>query len=359
MKNASVSQQSSSTNAPSGEGAVAPHVYARLYGEPMTELPPGLYIPPDALEIILERFEGPLDLLLWLIRSQKFDIMDIPMAKLTEQYMAYVELIRRSNLELASAYLVMSATLMSIKSRMLLPRSRDADPEEEPEDPRAELMRRLVEYERIRTLATLLADLPRIGRDFLVANCSGAVADDEEQPPMLTAEDIGVAWEAVEEQMSLVEHHRVTREELSVREHMTLVLKALQGHAFLRFTDLLEPGCTREQLSVWLLASLELGKEFLINLQQAVPYGEIYLRAEEGPLLVPEGEGPGGTNDNEVSSTETSTEVFDEPEGASKDVVEDVDEAPLPEDMPDEELEAAWKQFFNDPGRRGSQGNLF
>lgn len=355
MKNASVSPKSS-TNAPSGEEAIAPHVYARLYGEPMTELPPGLYIPPDALEIILERFEGPLDLLLWLIRSQKFDIMDIPMAKLTEQYMAYVELIRRSNLELASAYLVMSATLMSIKSRMLLPRSQDANPEEEEEDPRAELMRRLVEYERIRMLATLLADVPRIGRDFLVANCSGAASDDEEPPPMLTAEDIGVAWEAVEEQMALVEHHRVTREELSVREHMTLVLKALQGHEFVRFTDLLEPSCTREQLAVWLLASLELGKEFLINLQQATPYGEIYLRAEEGPLWVPEGEGTAEKND-EVTSAEGLEENVDAP--AQKEPKDTTEDETLPDDMPDEELEAAWRKFFNDPGRRGSQGNLF
>ena len=117
---------------------------ARLYGEPMLEYPKDLYIPPDALEVFLERFEGPLDLLLWLIRSQKFDVMDIPMALLTEQYMAYVELIRRSNLELASAYLVMSATLMSIKSRMLLPKRQDAETGEEPEDPRAELMRRLL-----------------------------------------------------------------------------------------------------------------------------------------------------------------------------------------------------------------------
>ena len=126
---------------------------ARLYGEPMLEYPKDLYIPPDALEVFLERFEGPLDLLLWLIRSQKFDVMDIPMALLTEQYMAYVELIRRSNLELASAYLVMSATLMSIKSRMLLPKRQDAETGEEPEDPRAELMRRLLEYERMRAAA--------------------------------------------------------------------------------------------------------------------------------------------------------------------------------------------------------------
>lgn len=142
---------------------------ARLYGEPMLEYPKDLYIPPDALEVFLERFEGPLDLLLWLIRSQKFDVMDIPMALLTEQYMAYVELIRRSNLELASAYLVMSATLMSIKSRMLLPRRQDAETGEEPEDPRAELMRRLLEYERMRAAAKELDELPRMGRDFMAA----------------------------------------------------------------------------------------------------------------------------------------------------------------------------------------------
>ena len=334
MKKESASPQKG--DASGEEGAPAAHVYARLYGEPMTELPPGLYIPPDALEVILERFEGPLDLLLWLIRSQKFDIMDIPMAKLTEQYMAYVELIRRSNLELASAYLVMSATLMSIKSRMLLPRSKDAEPMEDEEDPRAELMRRLVEYERIRALAALLADVPRIGRDFLVANCgSGTVGED--RPPLLTAEDVGVAWESVEEELSLVEHHRVTREELSVREHMTRVLKALQGQEFLRFTDLLEPGCTREQLAVWLLASLELGREFLITLQQAKAYGEIYLRAEDGPLLRAEGE------ETAVAGEEPIEEMPDEES-------ENADEA---------EREDELRRFFGDPGRRGSQGELF
>lgn len=336
MKKESASPQKE--DASGEEGASAAHVYARLYGEPMTELPPGLYIPPDALEVILERFEGPLDLLLWLIRSQKFDIMDIPMAKLTEQYMAYVELIRRSNLELASAYLVMSATLMSIKSRMLLPRSKDAEPVEDEEDPRAELMRRLVEYERIRALAALLADVPRIGRDFLVANCGGGTVE-EDRPPLLTAEDVGVAWESVEEELSLVEHHRVTREELSVREHMTRVLKALQGRDYLRFTDLLEPGCTREQLAVWLLASLELGREFLITLQQAEAYGEIYLRAEEGPLLRPEGEPPAA-----AAAEEAPIEEMPDEEPGSADEAEREDEL---------------RRFFGDPGRRGSQGELF
>ena len=154
---------SAAANSPTPSAASQP--VARLYGEPMLEYPKDLYIPPDALEVFLERFEGPLDLLLWLIRSQKFDVMDIPMALLTEQYMAYVELIRRSNLELASAYLVMSATLMSIKSRMLLPKRQDAETGEEPEDPRAELMRRLLEYERMRAAAKELDELPRMGRD--------------------------------------------------------------------------------------------------------------------------------------------------------------------------------------------------
>lgn len=321
-------------------GAIAPaeppaspaHVLARLYGEPLTELPPGLYIPPDALEVILERFEGPLDLLLWLIRSQKFDVMDIPMAVLTEQYMAYVELIRRTNLELASAYLVMSATLMSIKSRMLLPRARDAQDEEEPEDPRAELMKRLLEYERIRVLAGLLADLPRAGRDFLFAAACHAEALPV-APPVVTADELSVAWESVEEQLSLTAHHRVTREELSVREHMTSILRALQGQDHLRFSDLLEPAASREQVAVWLLASLELGKAFLLSLRQAEPYGEIWLTAGDAPLLTSEGAEP---------------EVIAEP-----------GEEPSSEEPSDEEREAEWRRFFADPGRRGGQGELF
>lgn len=237
---------------------------ARLYGEPMLEYPKDLYIPPDALEVFLERFEGPLDLLLWLIRSQKFDVMDIPMALLTEQYMAYVELIRRSNLELASAYLVMSATLMSIKSRMLLPKRQDAETGEEPEDPRAELMRRLLEYERMRAAAKELDELPRMGRDFMAA-AGGFIIVPEEELPAVTPEELALAWEAATARLALSAHHRVTREELSVREHMTAILKRLNGREFVRFTDLLQDRPDVQSICVWFLATLELAKIFLLS----------------------------------------------------------------------------------------------
>ena len=189
---------SAAASSPTPSAASQP--VARLYGEPMLEYPKDLYIPPDALEVFLERFEGPLDLLLWLIRSQKFDVMDIPMALLTEQYMAYVELIRRSNLELASAYLVMSATLMSIKSRMLLPRRQDAETGEEPEDPRAELMRRLLEYERMRAAAKELDELPRMGRDFMAA-AGGFIIVPEEELPAVTPEELALAWEGLRQDL--------------------------------------------------------------------------------------------------------------------------------------------------------------
>ena len=257
---------------------------ARLYGEPMLEYPKDLYIPPDALEVFLERFEGPLDLLLWLIRSQKFDVMDIPMALLTEQYMAYVELIRRSNLELASAYLVMSATLMSIKSRMLLPKRQDAETGEEPEDPRAELIRRLLEYERMRAAAKELDELPRMGRDFMAA-AGGFIIVPEEELPAVTPEELALAWEAATARLALSAHHRVTREELSVRDHMTAILKRLNGWEFVRFTDLLQDRPDVQGICVWFLATLELAKIFLLSVQQAEPYGEIYLRTEEVPAL--------------------------------------------------------------------------
>ena len=309
--------------APAGEETrPGTRVVARLYGEPMTELPEGLYIPPDALEVILDRFEGPLDLLLWLIRSQKFDVMDIPMTKLTEQYMAYVELIRRSNLELASAYLVMSATLMSIKSRMLLPKRPDASEGEEAEDPRAELMRRLLEYERMREAAKLLDELPRLDRDFLVP-AGGFFDVPVKDLPVITPAELSLAWEAVEADAALSANHHVTREELSVREHMTGILKILQGKDYVRLTDLMGDEADQPQLTVWLLASLELAKVFLIQIQQAESYSPVYLRNDDRAFMVYE----------EAPST-------------------DKEKTP-------EELEAEWKEFFEGIQMPGTQGTLF
>ena len=323
MNEAASSNPDKKETAPAGE-APRPgvRVVARLYGEPMTELPEGLYIPPDALEVILERFEGPLDLLLWLIRSQKFDVMDIPMTKLTEQYMAYVELIRRSNLELASAYLVMSATLMAIKSRMLLPKRPDAQEGEEAEDPRAELMRRLLEYERMREAAKLLDELPRLDRDFLVP-AGGFFDVPVKDLPVITPEELSLAWEAVEANAALSTSHHVTREELSVREHMSGILRILQGKEFVRLTELMGEEANQEQLTVWLLASLELAKVFLVQIQQAEPYSPIYLRNDDRAFMVYE-EAPSGGRDKTP-----------------------------------EELEAEWKDFFEGVRPPGAQGTLF
>lgn len=256
-------------------------IFARLYGEPMENCPEELYIPPEALRIFLESFEGPLDLLLYLIRKQKFDVMDIPMAKLTEQYMRYVELVRESNLELAAAYLVMSATLMQIKSRLLLP-APPKDDGSEPEDPRAELMRRLLEYEKFRNIAKELGALPREGRDFWLPE----VPQSDEVPlyPDITPTDLSEAWLAISERLQLLTHHKVSREELSVREHMTEILKRLSGTDRLRFSSLWPAGATKYQITVWFLALLELGKDGLIKITQGEAFSEIYI--EHADLLL-------------------------------------------------------------------------
>lgn len=254
-------------------------ILARLYGEPLEKCPDGLYIPPEALRIFLTSFEGPLDLLLYLIRKQKFDVMDIPMAELTEQYMRYVDLVRESNLELAAAYLVMSATLMQIKSRLLLPSVKTAEGTE-PEDPRAELMRRLEEYERIRSVAIKLQALPRIDRDFKIAvaqRCMPVAA----LKPEVTPEMLSEAWEAVAERLKLRGRHKVSRQELSVREHMTVLLKRLQTESFVTLEQLWNGTNDRETMTVWFLALLELAKEGVIILTQAAPYAPLYATLPE------------------------------------------------------------------------------
>src|SRR5213076_2927125 len=200
---------------------------ARLYGEPLFTLPHDLYIPPDALEVFLEAFEGPLDLLLYLIRKQNFNILDIPLADVTRQYLTYVEQIRKSNLELASEYLLMAAMLIEIKSRMLLPPKKTAEGEEA-EDPRAELVRRLLEYEQMKLAAARLNELPQVGRDVLRAQ---VYIEQSLAPrfPDVNVVDLQEAWRDIVRRAKLVQHHKITREELSVREHMSMVLKKLQG----------------------------------------------------------------------------------------------------------------------------------
>ncbi|MDQ3057945.1 MAG: segregation/condensation protein A [Pseudomonadota bacterium] len=262
-------------------GVLDPVALARLYGEPMFAMPRDLYIPPDALKVFLEAFEGPLDLLLYLIRKQNFNILDIPMAALTRQYLAYVDEIRATNLELAAEYLLMAAMLIEIKSRMLLP-PRKAAEGQEAEDPRAELVRRLLEYEQIKLAAHRLNTMPQLGRDFLPAQ----VQMDTSAPPRLpdvSLADLQDAWNGLVKRARLVQHHVISREELSVREHMSIVLRRLQGRKFLEFEELFEVARGVPVLVVTFIALLELAKECLLEITQAESFAPIYVRLAYTP----------------------------------------------------------------------------
>jgi segregation and condensation protein A len=254
---------------------------ARLYGEPLFRMPQDLYIPPDALEIFLEAFEGPLDLLLYLIRRQNFNILDIPLASVTRQYLEYVEQIRQHNLELASEYLLMAAMLIEIKSRMLLPPKKSADGGE-PEDPRAELVRRLVEYEQIKLGAAKLDALPIVGRDFLRAQVH---IEQSLQPrwPEVNADDLREAWRDILQRARLSAHHTITREQLSVREHMSILLRQLQGKRFVEFHDLFDTTRGNAVLVVTFIAMLELSRERLLEVTQAEAFAPIYVRLAYTP----------------------------------------------------------------------------
>ena len=254
---------------------------ARLYGEPLFAMPQDLYIPPDALEVFLEAFEGPLDLLLYLIRKQNFNILDIPMAGLTRQYLVYVDEIRTRNLELAAEYLLMAAMLIEIKSRMLLPPKKVAEGEE-PEDPRAELARRLLEYEQMKLAGAGLNAIPHYGRDFLKAQ---VYIEQSLQPrfPDVHLADLQEAWADILKRAKLVQHHKITREELSVREYMSQVLRKLQGRRFVEFEELFDPSKGSTVLVVTFIALLELGKETLIEITQAEAFAPIYVRLAYSP----------------------------------------------------------------------------
>ena len=261
---------------------VVDHVaVARLYGEPLFSLPTDLYIPPDALEVFLEAFEGPLDLLLYLIRKQNFNILDIPMAGVTRQYLSYVEEIRTRNLELAAEYLLMAAMLIEIKSRMLLPPRKIAEGQE-PEDPRAELVRRLLEYEQMKLAAAQLNGLPQAGRDFIRAQVH---IEQSLRPrfPDVQLTDLQEAWRDMLKRARLVQHHKISREELSVREHMSLVLRKLQGRRFIEFEALFDPAKGVPVLVVTFIALLELAKETLIEITQAEAFAPIYVRLSYTP----------------------------------------------------------------------------
>ncbi len=254
---------------------------ARLYGEPLFAMPQDLYIPPDALEVFLEAFEGPLDLLLYLIRKQNFNILDIPMAGLTRQYLVYVDEIRGRNLELAAEYLLMAAMLIEIKSRMLLPPRKVAEGQE-PEDPRAELVRRLLEYEQMKLAAAKLNAMPQFGRDFLKAQ---VYIEQSLQPrfPDVHVVELQEAWRDIMKRAKLIQHHKISREELSVREHMSIVLRHLQGRKFVEFEHLFDPTKGAAVLVVTFIAMLELAKETLIEITQAEAFAPIYVRLAYSP----------------------------------------------------------------------------
>jgi segregation and condensation protein A len=268
---------------PASSPAVTDNVaVARLYGEPLFAMPTDLYIPPDALEVFLEAFEGPLDLLLYLIRRQNFNILDIPLASVTRQYLAYVEQIRKTNLELASDYLLMAAMLIEIKSRMLLPPKKSLDGAE-PEDPRAELVRRLIEYEQMKLAAARIDALPLIGRDFLRAQVVIEQALAPRFPDVVT-DDLRAAWADILKRATLNQHHTITREQLSVREHMSIVLRALQGRRFAMFEDLFDLSRGPQVLVVTFIAMLELAREHLLEVTQAEAFAPIYVRLAYTPL---------------------------------------------------------------------------
>ena len=249
---------------------------ARIRGEPMTEMPSDLYIPPEALSIFLDAFEGPMDLLLYLIRKHSLDILDIPMAELTRQYMEYVEVMRTKQLELAAEYLLMAALLIEIKSRMLLPRPRRED-EAEPEDPRAELVRRLLEYEQMKKAAMAIGDVPVAGRDFSVVEVAIEQALAERLPGIAVA-DLSEAWRSILARAKMTKHHKITREQLSVRSHMSRILRTLADGAFTEFSHLFQPELGVPVLVVSFLALLELARESLIEITQQTAFDPIYVR---------------------------------------------------------------------------------
>lgn len=257
------------------ETAEALDVLARIYGEPLLELPKDLYIPPDALQVFLDAFEGPLDLLLYLIRKANLDVLDIPMAPLTAQYLEYVEAMRATNLELAAEYLLMAAMLLEIKSRMLLPRPPREHAEEE--DPRAELVRRLLEYEQMKLAAVRLDTLPRAERDF---EWVGVFVAEKvvERLPDVSLHDLQLAWLRIMKKARLSQHHRVGREQLSVREQMTAILRRLGDGAFVVFDTLFEVRLGPSGLVVSFLAVLELVKERLLEVTQNEAFAPIYVK---------------------------------------------------------------------------------
>ncbi len=260
---------------PQAQSAQQEMPFAYVQGKPVTQLPQDLYIPPEALEVFLEAFEGPLDLLLYLIKRQNLDILDIPIAEITEQYVKYVELMQDFQFELAAEYLVMAAMLAEIKSRMLLPRPELAEDDEA--DPRAELIRRLQEYERYKQAAMDIDELPRMGRDVFPVSSDIDYSSPEQQPDV-TMQELMQALKEVMSRASMFTHHNIERETLSVRERMTLVLEQLNSQGFTRFTALFTYEEGRSGVVVTFLAILELSKQQLLEIVQNETYGTIHIR---------------------------------------------------------------------------------
>jgi segregation and condensation protein A len=271
--------------------------FAVVEGEPITELPRDLYIPPYALEVFLEAFEGPLDLLLYLIRRQNLDILDIPIAEISRQYVTYIDLMTEMQFELAGEYLVMAATLAEIKSRMLLPRSGDGDEEED--DPRAELVRRLQEYERFKKAAGDIDALERLERDVLQASAEITERPVVTKLPDITLKELLLVFKEALDRSTMFAHHHVRREPLSVRERMSNILVTLQTERYVDFRRLFDPREGRIGVTVTFLAILELIKETLIDVVQTEPFGPIHIRAAQT------GPGPGEVGEERVQNSGT------------------------------------------------------
>jgi len=268
-----MSESSETTAAPQQEEMP----FAIVQGAPITELPKDLYIPPQALEVFLEAFEGPLDLLLYLIKRQNLDILNIPIAEITRQYMEYVEIMKEMQLELAGEYLVMAAMLAEIKSRMLLPRPVEDDADEA--DPRAELIRRLQEYERYKQAAEDIDELPRTGRETFPASIATPDRHAERPQPQVELRDILLAMTDVMRRAELFTHHQIQREPLSIRERMAQILSSITADKFIEFTTLFTVEEGRRGVVVSLMAVLELIKQSMIELIQTEPFGAIHVKA--------------------------------------------------------------------------------
>lgn len=253
--------------------------FALVQGELLTVIPRDLYIPPDALEVILEAFEGPLDLLLYLIKRQNLDILEVPISEITRQYMTYIDMMQTLKIEIAAEYLVMAAMLAEIKSRMLLPRPVESDEED---DPRAELLRRLQEYERFKQAAQNIDELPRVGRDVYLTDVELPELDRDIPVPEVDLRDLLMAFKDAMARSAMYSHHQIQRETLSVRERMSRVLETITAHDFTDYTQLFTIEEGRRGVVVTLLALLELVKEQLIDLVQSEAFASIHVRAASG-----------------------------------------------------------------------------